>query len=219
MVLKAHLDPSQPDQGQRRSERRELLLETSGVLEGGAAANVTVHNLSSTGLLLETALPLDEGEILALDLPEAGEISAQVVWVSGNWYGCEFPVEIGGDALAAAQLRASAPASGPFPALGAGGDALGYKLNKLRRERGLTLAQIADQLGVSKPTVWAWEKSKARPLPERLEAIAAALDVAIEELTDAGVPGDAKAVLDESRIRIATAYGTSPDRVRIMIEL
>ena len=46
------------------------------------------------------------------------------------------------------------------------------RLNHLRRERGMTLAQVASALGVSKPTVWAWEKGKARPLPERIAAIA-----------------------------------------------
>ena len=70
----------------------------------------------------------------------------------------------------------------PAPPQGAAanGEALAARLGRLRREAGLTLADVAAALGVSKPTVWAWEKGKARPLPERLGAIAAALGVEAE---------------------------------------
>jgi transcriptional regulator with XRE-family HTH domain len=98
-------------------------------------------------------------------------------------------------------------------------ETFGMRLNRLRRERGLTLAEVAGRLSVSKPTVWAWEKGKAKPLPERLDSIADALGVSGEELAaqperDAGV-----AVVQECRLRIASAFGTSPRNIRIMIEL
>ncbi|NBC87946.1 MAG: helix-turn-helix domain-containing protein, partial [Alphaproteobacteria bacterium] len=95
----------------------------------------------------------------------------------------------------------------------------GSRLNRLRRERGLTLADIAAVLGVSKPTVWAWEKGKAKPLPERLDAIAAALGVASEELADHGVRDAGGALVHECRLRIASAFGILPRNVRIMVEL
>jgi transcriptional regulator with XRE-family HTH domain len=97
---------------------------------------------------------------------------------------------------------------------------LGVRLNRMRREAGLTLADVANALGVSKPTVWAWEKGKARPLPERLDAIAAVLGVAAEELTEShGVGGAAASVIEDCRQRIAAACGTQPGSVRILIEL
>lgn len=117
------------------------------------------------------------------------------------------------------------PSSSPPPLPGArqpaasGNEALGARLNRLRREAGLTLSDVGTALGVSKPTVWAWEKGKARPLPERLDAIAAALGVAPEMLATNPATRDVDAVISECRARIAAACGTTPEAVRIMIEV
>ena len=224
--IQAHLQsPSAQIEG-RRQPRRALQLETSGSLPGGASANVTVHNISAAGLLLQTDQTLLVGEVLSLDLPEIGPVGAEIVWQSGELYGCAFEQALGEAALAAAQLRggfaAPAPYSGaqPAPAIGVGtGGGLGKRLNTLRREQGLTLAQVADALGVSKPTVWAWEKGKARPLPERIDAIARVLGVTSEDLNDfaTGIPG--AALVEECRQKIGAQFGADPASVRISIEL
>jgi transcriptional regulator with XRE-family HTH domain len=97
---------------------------------------------------------------------------------------------------------------------------LGKRLNRLRREAGLTLADVAAALSVSKPTVWAWEKGKARPLPERLDAIAATLGVTRDALADGPeATGVVASIIEDYRKRIADACGTTPAAVRIMIEL
>jgi transcriptional regulator with XRE-family HTH domain len=68
--------------------------------------------------------------------------------------------------------------------------------------------------------VWAWEKGKARPLPERMAGIAEALGAAPDDLTEAaGHETDIAVLLDDCRSRIAQACGTRPGAVRIMIEL
>ena len=224
MAIEAHL---YPESGQRASLRRSLLLATSGRLGDGVAANVTVHNLSAAGLLIETALELAVGEQLTIDLPEAGAVDAVIVWRSQQLYGCAFEQALGQAALAAAQLastppgQANSPLSGARPdAPGVTGATLGPKLNRLRRERGLTLADVAAALGVSKPTVWAWEKGKARPVPERLDAIAAVFGVSAEDLHEAGSAHAAShALIDECRQRLAAAFQCAPGMVRIMIEL
>jgi len=219
MVIKAYLDPHSPPEGQRAAPRRALWLETSGLVLGGESANVTIHNISAAGLLLETALDLAVGEPLAVDLPEAGLVAAKIVWRSERLYGCAFEQALSAAALAAAQLQ-SAPA---FPVMGArapSGEPLGKRLNRLRREAGLTLADVAATLSVSKPTVWAWEKGKARPLPERLDAIAAALGVSRDALADGPeATGVVASIIEDYRQRIAEACGTTPSAVRIMIEL
>jgi transcriptional regulator with XRE-family HTH domain len=226
MAISARLDQPVPADGQRSAARRALKLETSGVIPGGGAANVTVHNISASGLLLETALDLAPGEELAIELPEAGTSNASIIWRSGRLYGCAFARPISTASLAAAQLQGVAVTPDPAPLsqaplLGASGrDALGSRLNRLRREAGLTLADVAAALGVSKPTVWAWEKGKARPLPERLDKIASALGVSRDALASAGgESGDVGAVIAECRTRISEACGTEPAAVRIMIEL
>lgn len=217
MALKAHFDDTTDHDGQRREQRRALQLETSGTLPGGMEANVTVHNISAAGLLLETDVPLQVGERFAIDLLDAGEVEAEIVWVSDQLYGCAFEQALGQGALAATQLRAEAPRLRAAPRESS--EPLGIKLNRLRRERGMTLADIAGTLGVSKPTVWAWEKSKARPVPSRIPDIAAALGVSVQELGEAAPTSEANAITDECRARIAAAHGTEPQYVRIMIEL
>lgn len=223
MAIKGHLD--QPTGDERASPRLALRLETSGVAAGSDPANVTIHNISAAGLLIETALDLSVGDQLAVDLPEAGSVSAAIVWRSDRLYGCSFARALGPAALAAAQLQGVAAAEWTVPAAPApraaaqASEALGLRINRLRREAGLTLADIAGALGVSKPTVWAWEKGKARPLPERIEAIAAALGVPAETLARSGGTDAIGAVVDECRQRIADAYGTDPSAVRIMIEI
>lgn len=225
MPQKAHLENGDLETDGRRHPRRALRLETSGSLPSGVEANVTVHNISAAGLLIETDLELEVGEALAISLPDVGPVGAEIVWTSGRLYGCAFEQMLGEAALAAAQLRGETPGISdrpqPVPQRTAPviGDPLGHKLNRLRRERGLTLAQVADALSVSKPTVWAWEKGKAKPLPERLGAIAAVLGVDEEELVESELSGASSSLVEECRLRIASEYGTSPDSIRIMIEV
>ncbi len=221
MAIKAQL---QPHDGQRSSPRRALRLDTSGRLADGLAANVTVHNISAAGLLLQTDLALATGEALAIELPEAGLVDAVIVWRSEQLYGCAFEQSLGHAALAATQLRAGGAPDPLVPALAVGldivGPAFGQRLHHLRRERGLTLADVAGAIGVSKPTVWAWEKGKARPLPERVSAIAAALGVSPEALQDAATTNSGtSALIADCRERIARACNLAPSAVRIMIEL
>jgi len=231
MAIKAHLDTAatdgSPRPASRTAPRRALRLEASGLAPDGGEANVTIHNISAAGLLIETVLELAQGEQLALDLPEAGVVNAVIVWRSERLYGCAFERALGPAALAAAQLQGVAPPAAPIamPAAGAAAarnrEPLGVRLNRLRREAGLTLADVATTLGVSKPTVWAWEKGKARPLPERLDAIAAALGIAPEALAETAAASGVAAgtVIEDCRTRIAAACGIQPGSLRILIEL
>jgi DNA-binding XRE family transcriptional regulator len=227
MAIKAHLEQPSSGDSQRGGPRWALRLQASGILPDGRGTNVTVHNISAAGLLFETGIELERGETLTLDLPQADAVEARVVWRSERLHGCAFAAPLSAGALAAAQLQGlpvgdaglATPLT-PEPARTGRGEALGLRLNRLRREAGLTLADVATRLGVSKPTVWAWEKGKARPLPERMDAIAAALGVCSGELADvAGQNPDTAALIAECRNRIAEAYGTTPAAVRIMVEL
>lgn len=226
MPISAHFEEPQATDGQPRAKRRQLLLETQGALPSGEATQVLVHNVSESGLLLETQDELEIGDRIDLHLPEAGTARTQVVWASGALYGCAFETALSPAALSAVQLRSAvqnvgALGPGPVPAGPAaiGGETLGERLHRLRKLRGLTQGELANRLGVSKPTVWAWEQGRARPIDERLEAIAEALGVTPAELrpsrTVAGLPD----LIARCREQIATAVETSPDKVKIMIEL
>jgi len=221
MAIAGHWDEADGAAEARRDPRRKLRLEAQGALASGAADRVLVHNISATGLLVESALALAPGETLTIDLPEAGETQASVVWTSGSFYGCQFEQPISAGALSAAQLRGTADrdiANGPsFEGLAS--ETFGARLQRLRTEQRLTQAQLADRLGVSKPTVWAWEQGKARPVESRIDSIARALEVSREELLSGSGDTQFNELVAMSRERIARAVGTEPRQVRIMIEL
>ena len=98
----------------RTSPRRKLRL---GSTIGAGDQNVTIHDLSSTGVLLQTSAKLEAFDDLEVDLPEVGATHAFVVWHSGEYFGCEFARPIPRAAISAALLRN--PISSP-PERGAG---------------------------------------------------------------------------------------------------
>lgn len=73
---------------------------------------VVIHDLSPTGMLLETPQDLCSGETLFVDLPERGPTAASVVWSSGHFHGCSFEQSIPSATISAALLRSPAMAPG-----------------------------------------------------------------------------------------------------------
>lgn len=209
------------EHGQPRAPRRMLLLEAEGALPSGEAAIVTIHNVSASGLLLETATALEEGETIAIDLPLAGATPAEVIWTSGAFYGCRFPAGLPLAVLSAMQLRSMASPRRQLsaPAESLREESFAARLERLRRMRGLSLAQIGRELGVSKPTVWAWEQGKAHPTPNRIEPLARLLEVDPSELLTGRDSDALRNVLTQAREQVAAAFGTRTENVRIMIEL
>jgi transcriptional regulator with XRE-family HTH domain len=215
MTITAHFDEQGDLPG--RDARRTLLLDTMGALATGSAAVVRIHNISSTGLLLEAEAQLTEGEELAVELPLAGLCQARVVWRSNGFSGCQFHTPISQATLAAVELRSdTVPAEVPSAAPDS---VFGLRLQRLRAERGLTQAQIAGALGVSKPTVWAWEHGKARPVEGRMARLAELLGVSRGDLVQGALAPNHNNLIDQSREQIAAAYGVHPDSVKIWIEL
>lgn len=223
MAISAFLEPETEPGGRARPARRTLRLEATGRRESGAETEVRVHNASSTGLLIESPEPLAEGERIAIDLPHGGPAVAEVVWRSGPLYGCRFDEPISTAALSAAELRSvvDAPIDAPAPRPERGHSAAGFglRLQNLRKARGLTLADVAEALSVSKPTVWAWEHGKARPVEARLDGLAEALGVSRETLEPAAGTFVTGELIDRCRSQIAQEAGVDATSVRIMIEL
>jgi DNA-binding transcriptional regulator YiaG len=161
MAFAEHWEDASAEQ-RRDDARRTLRLEAEGVTGDGERAEVLVHNLSEGGLLIETGAALNVGEEIDIELPHVGTTPATARWQSGRLFGCEFMAPLPAAALSAAQLR-SVPAGVAAVTTNALPDAgFPQRLQRLRKARGLTLAQVADALGVSKPTVWAWEQGRSR---------------------------------------------------------
>lgn len=214
MVIAAHFDEF-PEAGEAaRAPRRTLRLEALGSTAAGDPARVLVHNISASGLLLESEIRLAPGERIDVELPQAGATPARVIWASGAFFGCQFEAAISTATLSAAQLRSETADSRQGP-----GESFGMRLQRLRKQRGLTMSQLAAQLGVSKPTVWAWEQGKARPVEARMEALAQALDVSAEDmLIERSLPA-LPGLIVRAKEQIAGALGVPPEKVKIVVDL
>ena len=121
MTMQAHFEePAKIGDERRASARRALKLDVQSAAAAQAGAQVTIHDLSLTGVLLETSAPLTSSETFEVDLPHAGKVEAAVVWNSGEFYGCEFKEPISTAALSAALLRSPPNENAPIsPALAA----------------------------------------------------------------------------------------------------
>lgn len=100
MPMLAHFEDLAVQNDRRRYVRRALKLGT-----GGAGDQVTIHDLSLTGALLETSVPMLVGAIFEVDLPQVGSVEATIVWNSGEFYGCQFELPITPAVLSAALLQ------------------------------------------------------------------------------------------------------------------
>ena len=113
MPMLAHFEELPQQNERRRSARRALKL---GVGAGGD--KVTILDLSLTGALLETSVPMLVGANCEVDLPQGGRIEATIVWNSGEFYGCQFELPISPSVLSAALLQstpATAETAAPDP--------------------------------------------------------------------------------------------------------
>lgn len=105
MALHAGLISYAPSGERRGGDRRTLRLQLPASDETGASPAL-VYNLSERGLLLETAAPLRPGDLLVVELPEAGSTPAEVIWARDGFAGCEFGTPLSAAAVSAALLRA-----------------------------------------------------------------------------------------------------------------
>ena len=78
----------------RKQRRHALLLEAEGRGNDAASDAVLVHDISDTGLLVETTYELGIGEIIEVKHPCAGVLmEAEIMWAAGQIYGCKFTRE------------------------------------------------------------------------------------------------------------------------------
>ena len=63
------------------------------------------------------------------------------------------------------------------------------RIRELRQARGLSQARVAEDMGVSKPSVCKWETGASVPRTELLPLLARVLGCSIDELFDDRPPG------------------------------
>ena len=99
MPIPAQLQTTGRAADRRTSPRHKISLGSS--VDG---ERVTIHDLSTTGMLIETAAELHVFDVLEIDLPESGMTSAFVIWRSGRYFGCEFREPVFQATVSAARL-------------------------------------------------------------------------------------------------------------------
>jgi hypothetical protein len=93
-----------PGTGERRyAPRRTLSLGTLASSDP-ESWRVVIHDLSETGLRIQTGMLLDVGDEIEVELPEAEIAVARVVWSDDSTYGCEFLSPITRGAVSASLL-------------------------------------------------------------------------------------------------------------------
>jgi hypothetical protein len=79
---------------QSRSERRKALRRTlrlvAPITYAEDADGVVILDLSSTGMMIETAIPLQVGDTIDVELPRTETQDALVVWQRKTYFGCKF---------------------------------------------------------------------------------------------------------------------------------
>jgi hypothetical protein len=103
----------------RWSKRYRLLLDARAELADVGVTPVTIHDLSDTGLLLETRADLQEDAELFLDIQGFGSVAAQVVWRSGKFFGARFATPLTADRLRSLHSKSKVvwPEFKPAPAM------------------------------------------------------------------------------------------------------
>jgi hypothetical protein len=119
MAIQAELHPQRRTADRRVALRRTLQLTVRGETPTGDSAQVLIHDISVTGILLETSADLLIGETIEVDVPEGGPTTAIVMWNSGRFFGCQFHGRISPAAVSAAVLRSPYERSGEDLSIGA----------------------------------------------------------------------------------------------------
>lgn len=221
MPMTVYLNDAPRSTGKGRASRRQLRLPLHGSKATGAEIEALVHNISSTGMLVESKAPLEIGEVIEVNLPHSGKTAARVIWTSGDLAGCQFEMPISPATLSAAQLRSvvGPDTHAPDDQPAAGAESFGVRLQRLRTAKQLTQGQLAGRLGVSEPSISAWELDKARPKAGRMEALSDALGVEISELLGFEETENLADLVSRAKAQIARAAGVKPDNIKFTIEI
>lgn len=107
MAILAHLDTRSQFVSRRGRQRRAMRLAIDEAFVDGRNIDIILHDLSVTGLLIETESDLAVGDVIQLQVPESGFVDTEIMWHSGNFYGCQFEREISKKAISAALLKSS----------------------------------------------------------------------------------------------------------------
>lgn len=212
MVVAAHIEshPGEPEQGGRIKLGLRAAATTSD-------AEVLVHNISTTGLLLEGDIRLALNDDFEVAFPHGETVVATVNWVSQRLRGCMFRIPVSDATLDAAMLHNAVATNQANCERGS--ESFGLRLHQFRLAKGLTQSQLARQLKVSEPSISHWETDKSRPKAGRMQMLAVILGVPMPELLGYDDAETLRKLVDKAKEEIARAAGANVHNVRITIDM
>lgn len=107
MRMSAHIMNLDANINRRRTVRRALMLDAVAHQDEVEASDISILNLSQTGMQMESQSSFAVGEIFYLHLPEIGATPAQIRWNDKHRYGCEFLTPVGKGVISAALLKSA----------------------------------------------------------------------------------------------------------------
>lgn len=115
VMLSHALHASFADSAEQRVSDRRLLRLGGRVATSDTQGGIQIHNLSRTGILVESTVAVTTGETIEVELLDGQSHRAQIVWADEGLFGCRFSRPLTQAELSAALLR-SAPVVDSAPA-------------------------------------------------------------------------------------------------------
>ncbi|MDG5750572.1 PilZ domain-containing protein [Qipengyuania sp. XHP0211] len=212
----------------RSSARYTLQLPISIISGEGAEPPGSILNLSREGCLLSTLEYLLPGQSVKMKIAPRDEhpIEASVAWSSDTLYGCTFVTPLSADHLSDI-LRVNPVSPTEVTSSESFLAKLPEALLAARQASGYTTTELARHLGVSRPTLWAWESGRATPSHDNQQSVLDFLrrsQFAGVEMRESMVAPDNgsnvffQETIAASRRDLAHKLGLDEDQIRISIK-
>jgi DNA-binding transcriptional regulator YiaG len=220
---------SSPDRSdQRTAGRYPLVLHAIASFPDGDRSEVTILDISETGSLIAIDRELQVGQELEifLDTAPGDAICGQLAWCGDGIYGCQFVNPLSKLVLSAARLRGQ-PAEPGARRAPSSVDLSPSAIAGARRACGYSATEMAQALGVSRPTLWAWETGKSRPSGTNAKIVRDFMvRVGFTPPSRSGTTEDSQSadrgrlesIIPRYRQDLASEIGIPEQRVRISIE-
>jgi transcriptional regulator with XRE-family HTH domain len=218
--------------------RQSILVHIGAESDRRTAQAVLLHSLTEAGAMIECDGPIPVGTAVFFDMAHHGLAEARVIWTGNRVANCQFlsslspslmeDIEEGAEIVTRDLIDAISDAGTPCAIDHLTGHVqfnqlstarFGQRLRQLRKQRGMTQADLAAFLGVSMPAISAWEKGRSLPRDARLETLAKALEIPLTSLVVNTPIEPLDDLLEKCRQQISQALGTTPQQVRISVEL
>ena len=194
----------------------ELLPATASKERRADDMRAYVHYMRVSHMLVETKAPIQPGKTVIVNLERGVSLAAAVIWKGDHLFEARFARNATIERLRASEFRSVLRSDAR---LSEHAESFGSRLRRLRKSIGLTQGDLGARLGVSVPSISGWESNTARPKGERREALAAILGVSVHDLLGLDELESVQEVVNRCRVEIASAAGTTPDSVRVSIDM